>query len=71
MGEGGEYRLAFRAPRGPLSSIRDERAAKHQPCSFIPQPLHHPTHPHNPSPLATSPVSPGSFVYEESDIMAL
>lgn len=40
---GGEYRLAFRAPRGPLSSIRDERAAKHQPCSFIPhpRPLHH------------------------------
>lgn len=34
-----EYRLAFRAPRGPLSSIRNERAAKHQPCS----PPHPPT----------------------------
>lgn len=37
-----EYRLAFRAPRGPLSSIRNERAAKHQPCFFslsLPLPL--------------------------------
>lgn len=29
-----EYRLAFRAPRGPLSSIRSERAANHQSCYF-------------------------------------
>lgn len=64
-----EYRLAFRAPRGPLSSIRDERAAKHQPCSFIPPPAY-PCPPHPPTP-STSSVSPGSFVYEETDIMAL
>lgn len=49
-------RLAFRVPRGPLSSIRNERAAKHQPCSLS-----------SPSPS----VSPGSFVHEESDIMVL
>lgn len=29
-----DYRLAFRAPRGPLSSIRSERAANHQSCYF-------------------------------------
>lgn len=29
-----DYRLAFRAPRGPLSSIRNERAANHQSCYF-------------------------------------
>lgn len=57
-----EYRLAFRAPCGPLLSIRDERAAKHQPCSFFPA---------SSSPPPISSVSPGSFVYEESDIMAL
>lgn len=54
---GKEYRLSFRAPRGPLSSIRNEKAAKHQPYPVSPAP-----------PL---PVSLGSFVHEESDIMAL
>lgn len=53
---GQDYRLAFRAPRGPLSLITNERAAKHQPCSLS-----------SPSPS----VSPGSFVHEESNIMAL